>query len=102
MATQGQYNTSLQPYRDIDVRISVLDYDMIILDEISGYATQCSISVDADSDIRRTANISMVLKSEYTKIGLVDTIKNLYWKAGNSYWYDKFVQLAVGINNIVN
>ena len=48
MATQGQYNTSLQPYRDIDVRISVLDYDMIILDEISGYATQCSISVDAD------------------------------------------------------
>lgn len=102
MATQGQYNTSLQPYRDIDVRISVLDYDMIILDEISGYATQCSISVDADSDIRRTANISMVLKSEYTKIGLVDTIKNLYWRAGNSYWYDKFVQIEVGINNIVN
>lgn len=102
MATQGQYNTSLQPYRDIDVRISVLDYDMIILDEISGYATQCSISVDADSDIRRTANISMVLKSEYTKIGLVDTIKHLYWRAGNSYWYDKFVQIEVGINNIVN
>lgn len=101
MATQGQYNTSLQPYRDIDVRISVLDYDMVILDEISGFATQCSISVDADSDIRRTANISMVLKSEYTKVGLVDTIKNLYWKAGNSYWYDKFVQIEVGINNIM-
>lgn len=101
MATQGQYNTSLQPYRDIDVKISVLDYEMIILDEISGLATQCSISVDADSDIRRTANISMVLKSEYTKVGLVDTIKNLYWKAGNSYWYDKFVQIEVGINNVM-
>lgn len=101
MATQGQYNTSLQPYRDIDVKISVLDYEMIILDEISGLATQCSISVDADSDIRRTANISMVLKSEYTKVGLVDTIKNLYWKAGNAYWYDKFVQIEVGINNVM-
>ena len=101
MATQGQFNTALQPYRDIDIKISVLDYDMVVLDEISGLTESTSISIDADSDIRRTANVDMVLKSDYTKVGLADTVRNLYWQAGNSYWYDKFVQIEVGINNVM-
>ena len=62
MPTQAQFDTSLQSVRDIDCKIVVLDYDYVVLDEISGKTTQVSINVDAESDVRRTANVSMLLK----------------------------------------
>lgn len=103
MPSQKQYDTTLQPYRNIKIRISVLDYQMDILDEISGVATNASISVDADSDIRRTANISMIIKSVYTKtvsVGVSGYVANLYWTAGNPYWFDKFIKIEVAIQDI--
>ena len=102
MPTQGQYNTMLQPYREINILVNVMDYNMVVLDEISGLTTQSSISIDSDSDIRRTANISMVLKNDFTQIDdMADSVRNLYWTSGNAYWYDKLIQIMIGINNVV-
>ena len=64
MPTQLQFNTSLQTIRDIDCKLFVLDYDYAVIDEISGKTESVSLSVNAESDIRRTANISMVLKEQ--------------------------------------
>lgn len=101
MPTQGQYDTTLQSYREINILVNVMDYNMVILDEISGLTTQSSISIDSDSDIRRTANITMVLKNDFVQLdNTASSVQNFYWQAGNPYWYDKLIQIQVGITNV--
>lgn len=96
MPTQLQYNTTLQTLRDIDCRLFVLDYNYTILDEISGKANNVSLSINADSDIRRTANINMTLKDD----GKQNQSSSFYWTAGNGYWFDKFLQIYTAIKDI--
>lgn len=96
MPTQNQYDVTLQPLRDIDCKIAVLDFDYTLLDEISGVTTDISLSIDADSDVRRTASISINLKNDLS----VSPSQKFYWKAGNKYWFDKFVQIYTAIKDI--
>lgn len=96
MPTQLQYDTTLQPIRKIECRIAVLDLDYNILDEISGRVNSIKLNIDAESDIRRTADISMVLKGD-----VLDTNSNsFYWRVGNPYWFDKYLQIYVAIQDI--
>ena len=90
MATQSQYNTAIQPYRNINIDIEVLDFNYYILDEISGIATSASFSINADSDIRRTCNINMVLRDEFTVNPLANAV---YWNSGNPFWFDKYLKI---------
>ena len=96
MPTQNQYDVTLQPLRDIDCKIAVLDFDYTLLDEISGVTTDISLSIDADSDVRRTASISINLKNDLS----ISPSQEFYWKAGNKYWFDKFVQIYTAIKDI--
>lgn len=96
MPTQNQYDVTLQRIRDIDCKIAVLDFDYTLLDEISGITTNISLSVDADSDIRRTADISINLKSDSS----TNPRQSYYWQAGNKYWFDKYVQIYTSIKDI--
>lgn len=103
--TQEQYNATLQSYRNLDIKVNVLDFDYNIIDEISGIITQGTIDIDADSDIRRTANLSLVLRSNYTKTGSVGAgsqSHDYYWTAGNIYWFDKYIQIYVGIRELIS
>lgn len=86
----------LESHRDISVRILVLDYNFSITDEISGLAESISFSNDSTSDIRRTASISIVLDSGYTNTGVLNEI---YFSAGNGYWFDKYLSISVGVKN---
>ena len=97
MATQSQYNTTIQPYRNISIKLEVLDFNYYILDEISGVATSANFSIDADSDIRRTCNINMILKDDYSSDPLV---KSIYWQSGNPFWFDKYLRINIGIDDI--
>lgn len=97
MATQSQYNTIIQPYRNISIKLEVLDFDYYILDEISGVATSANFSIDADSDIRRTCNINMILKDDYS---LDPLVKSIYWQSGNPFWFDKYLRINIGIDDI--
>ena len=96
MPTQNQYDVTLQPLRDIDCKIAVLDFDYTLLDEISGVTTDISLSIDADSDVRRTASISINLKNDLS----ISPSQKFYWKAGNKYWFDKFVQIYTAIKDV--
>lgn len=96
MPTQKQYDVTLQKIRDIDCKIAVLDFDYALLDELSGITTSISMSVDADSDIRRTADISIVLKDDLS----VSPSQSFYWQAGNKYWFDKYVQIYTSIKDV--
>ena len=66
MPTQKQYDVTLQNVRQIDCKIAVLNYDYTLIDEISGLTTSISLDVNADSDIRRTANVAINLKDDIT------------------------------------
>lgn len=83
-------------YRYIDINIFVLDYKFDVIDEISGLAESANFSIDNNSDIRRTADISMVLQSNYTKSGILHTD---YFAAGNLYWFDKYLRIQIGLKD---
>ena len=96
MPNQKQFDTTLQSIRNIDCKLFVLDYDYTILDEISGKTESVSLSVDAESDIRRTANINIALKDDSRQ-----TNSNIfYWQVGNPYWFDKCIQIYVAIQDV--
>ena len=96
MPNQKQFDTTLQSIRNIDCKLFVLDYDYTILDEISGKTESVSLSVDAESDIRRTANINIALKDDSRQ-----TNSNIfYWQVGNPYWFDKYIQIYVAIQDV--
>lgn len=96
MPNQKQFDTTLQSIRNIDCKLFVLDYDYTILDEISGKTESISLSVNAESDIRRTANINIALKDDSRQ-----TNSNVfYWQVGNPYWFDKYIQIYVAIQDV--
>ena len=96
MPNQKQFDTTLQSIRNIDCKLFVLDHDYTILDEISGKTESVSLSVNAESDIRRTANINIVLKDDSRQ-----TNSNIfYWQVGNPYWFDKYIQIYVAIQDV--
>ena len=97
MATQSQLNTAIQAYRNINIKIEVLDFSYYILDEVSGRTTSASFSINADSDIRRTCNINMVLNDEFSENKLATSI---YWNSGNPFWFDKYLRINIGIDDI--
>lgn len=96
MPNQKQYDVTLQPIRDIDCKIAILDKYYNLLDEISGLTTDVDFNIDADSDIRRTANINMVLKNDSS----TNPRTSFYWTAGNEYWFDKIIQIYTAILDI--
>lgn len=85
-----EHSESFSSLRQLDVKVYVLDYRYKVLDEISGLIESANTSIDADSDIRRTMNLSMVLDQQSN---------SKYWQAGNPYWFDKYVRVEVGIKN---
>ena len=96
MPNQKQFDTTLQSIRNIDCKLFVLDYDYTISDEISGKTESISLSVNAESDIRRTANINIALKDDSRQ-----TNSNIfYWQVGNPYWFDKYIQIYVAIQDV--
>lgn len=90
MPTQLEYNVTKQKFREIYAKIYLLGTSEQIVDELSGVVIgEPSFSVDADSDIRRTLNISL-----YPKDSSFDV------KKGNKIWLDKAIDVRLGIKDI--
>lgn len=87
--TNDQYRTSQQPYRDVRIKISLLNYNYQIVDSFEGYCTNGSITVNAESELRRTASITMVV---------TDTSFNV--QPGGKIFLDKYIQIFLGIDDI--
>ena len=96
MPTQSQYDVTLQTIRDIDCKIAVLDYDFALIDEISGRTSSLSVSVESESDVRRTANIDINLKNDTSRAQNA----SFYWTQGTRYWFDKYVQIYSSTKDI--
>ena len=87
--TNLQYKTSNQTIRNLFIKINLLDFDYFIVDNLEGYILDGNVSVNADSDIRRTCNITFVVKDSSFNI-----------EAGGKIWLDKLLQISCGVEDL--
>lgn len=88
--SQDMYNVTLQPSRNIHVKINLLNFQFATVNEISGYALEFPrISEQASSDIRRTCDVSICIQNQDFDV-----------KAGGQIFLDKYIQVFVGIDSI--
>lgn len=86
---QQDYNIMSQPYINKYMKLNILNFDMNVVDEISGNLVSCDVSVNADSDLRRSCSVSLIV---------VDSSFDV--QTGGRIWIDKFIQPLVGYENI--
>lgn len=89
MITQEQYNTTLQQIRNLHIKINILDFNYQVLNEISGDTISGNISVDANSDFRRSCSITIIV---------TDSSFNV--QSGGQIWLNRYIQIYTGIDSI--
>jgi len=87
--TSQDYAVHKQNQRTLYVKINILDFNYTPINEIQGVVLSGNISIDANSDIRRTASISLVAIDESFKIS-----------SGSKIWLDKYINIWTGIKDI--
>ena len=87
--TQNDYNIIKQRINERYIKINILDFKYQTVDQISGNALSCSIQCDADSDLRRSCSVSLVVRDNSFDI-----------QSGGKIWLDKMIQVYIGLKNI--
>ena len=87
--TQDDYNILRQSYIKQYIKLDLLDFNMNVVDEISGNLIGFSTSVDANADLRRSCDCSLVIVDNSFEI-----------KSGGKIWLDKFIRPWIGYFNI--
>ena len=87
--TQNDYNIVKQRINERYIKINILDFQYRTVDEISGNMLSCSINCDADSDLRRSCSVSLVVRDNSFDI-----------QSGGKIWLDKYIQVYIGLKNI--
>lgn len=84
--TKEMYDVLNQPYRTLHAKIELLNFQFLTIDEIQGVVTDGSLRVDANSDIRNTCDIEMVVKGNSYKI-----------EPGGKIWLNSYIRVWVGV-----
>lgn len=88
--TQDEYNVTKQNSRFLYSKIVLLNNNFEQVGELTGNVIgNPSFSISSDSDIRRTCNIS-----------LIPTDSSFDIDKGNKIWFDKYIQVYMGIREI--
>ena len=88
--TQDNYDTSLQDVRNLYIKVYLLNYQMQIVDELSGSIISGTVTIDANSDIRRTCNIEMVMEDNQFDI------------EQGKIWLDKYIKIYTGVEKFTD
>lgn len=92
MPTQQEYNVSMQRNRKIYAKVNLLNFNFQRVDSWENVVVGTpSFSINAESDIRRTCNISLFPKDRSFDV-----------RYGNKIWLDKCVQIYLGTEDIRN
>lgn len=87
--TQAQYNTAKQTHRKISVRINLMDFNKQTIGSIEGQVISGTLTSDANSNIRNTCDIQMVVTDASFNVGIEGKI-----------WLDRFLQIYVGVEDV--
>lgn len=87
--TDEQFRTSIQNIQNRYIRLELLNYKYQTVDELNGICISGTISINADSDIRRTASIVLGVKDASFEI-----------QPGGRIWLDKMIKLWIGTESL--
>lgn len=87
--TQDDYNIFRQSYIKQYIKLDLLDFNMNVVDELGGNLIGFSITVDANADLRRSCECSLVVTDSSFEI-----------QSGGKIWLDKLIRPWIGYLNI--
>lgn len=87
--TNDQFLTSTQTIQNRFVRLELLNYEFQTIDEIEGVCINGSLSIDANSDIRRTASLTLSVRDTSFDVA-----------SGGRIWLDRYVRVYVGVSSL--
>lgn len=87
--TQDDYNILRQSYIKQYIKLDLLDFNMNVVDELSGNLIGLSVTVDANADLRRSCECSLVVTDSSFEI-----------KPGGKIFLDKYIRPWIGYLNI--
>lgn len=88
--TSTQFTSFLQNIQSRYVKIELLNYQFQTVDNIEGICSEGTITIDANSDIRRTGNIVLVITNSSFNV-----------ESGGKIWLDKYIRIWVGVYSFV-
>lgn len=86
--TESQYSTSIQPLRNVHVKVNLLNFSYLVVESLEGNVISGNITEDANSDLRRVCDISLVVTNSTFNV-----------QPGGKIWLDKYIQIFVGIDD---
>ena len=87
--TQTDKNIVNQTVKELSVIVELLNSDMKVIDYIEGKLISDSFSIDANSAVRRTYSMELVVTDSTMLIG-----------GNNRIWMDKYIRPYVGIKQL--
>lgn len=87
--TTSEFNVVKQNIQEKYARIELLDSNFQILDSLEGITLNGSITIDANSDMRRNATLKFVITDSSFEV-----------EPGGKIWMDKYIRLYLGIYSI--
>lgn len=88
--TSNQFRSVMQNMQSRYVRIELLNYQMQTVDLLEGVCTGGSISIDANADIRRTCDLTLVIDNSSFNVA-----------SGGRIWLDRYARVWVGIVSLI-
>jgi hypothetical protein len=86
MITENIYNMTKSSYRRIKLRVDLLSFSFQVVGNIEGNLVDGFIKIDANADIRRIADVELVVTDSSFEIG-----------EDRKIWLDKYIQIYVGM-----
>ena len=87
--TADQFRTTRQQVQGRFIKIELLNYQYQTVDSLEGVCVGGNLNIQADSDIRRTGNVDLVVKKSTFNI-----------QPGGQIWLDKYLKIFTGIRSI--
>lgn len=88
--TSNQFRSVMQNMQSRYVRIELLNYQMQTVDLLEGVCASGSISIDANADIRRTCDLTLVIDNSSFNVA-----------SGGRIWLDRYCRVWVGIVSLI-
>lgn len=86
MISEKLYQMTKSSHRRIKIRIDLLSFSFNVVGSLEGNVTEGGIKIDANADIRRVANLTLVVTDSSFDIG-----------EDRKIWLDKYIQIYVGM-----
>ena len=88
--TTAQLSTSLQNIQSRYVKLELLNYQFQTVNALEGVCTSGSFSINANSDIRRTGSLVLVVTGSDFEV-----------QSGGQIWLDKYIRVWIGIMSLI-